>query len=48
MSNFLNIKSSRPCKKGVLKIKNVQNSLAIIRYAVFKSIEFQAKLQRFY
>ena len=51
MSNFLNIKSSRPsisCKKGVLKIKNLQNSLKIIRYAVFKSIEFQAKLQRFY
>ena len=45
MSSFLNIRSSRPevsCKKGVLKVKILQNSFKNIRDAVFHLIKFQA------
>ena len=46
MSSFLNIRRSRPeecCKKCVLKINILQNSLKNIHDAVFKLIKFQAK-----
>ena len=46
MSSFLNIRSSRPevsCKKGVIKIKILQNFLKNIRCSVFDLIKSQAK-----
>ena len=46
MSSFINTRSSRPevsCKKVVLKIKILQNSLKNIRDAVFNLMKFQAK-----
>ena len=51
MSSFLNIRKSRPeesCKKSVLKINILQNSLKNISDAVFSLIKFQAKGRRLY
>ena len=51
MWSFLNIRNSHPevsSKKGVLKIKILQNSSKNIHDAVFKLIKFQAKGQQFY
>ena len=51
MSTFLNIRTSRPevsCKKGVLKMIILQNSLKNNLYAVFNLIKFQAKVFQLY
>ena len=50
MWSFLNIRNSRlevSSKKGVLKIKILQNSFKNIHDAVFNLIKFQAKGQQF-
>ena len=50
MSSFLNIRSSRPevsRKKGVLKVKILQNSLKNIRDAFFNLINFRLKVRNF-